>query len=76
MIASCEHGLGGLNWKGAGLFAAPFAPYGSFLAFFCGALPNAVVMTIDLDTLSRRLFCHLNHCKYNSFLKKNFWYHK
>ena len=52
------------------LLVAPFALYGSFFAFACGALPNSVVVTFDLDSFSRRLFCHLNHSTFNSVYKE------
>jgi hypothetical protein len=46
------------------LLVAPFALYCAFFAFLGGALPNAVIMAFDIDSFSRRLFCHLNHTIY------------
>jgi hypothetical protein len=62
----------GLNQKG--LLVFPFALYGSFFAFACGSLPNPVVVSFNGYSFSRRLFCHLNHCTFNSVCKKNVWY--
>jgi hypothetical protein len=65
---SCENGLGGLTKKG--LLVFPFALYGAFFAFAGGALPNPVVVSFDVDSFSRLLFCHLNHCTFNFLCKE------
>jgi hypothetical protein len=59
-------GLGGLR----GLLVFPFAHYGAFFAFACGALPYLVVVSFYVDSFSRGLFCHLNHFTFNSVCKE------